>query len=101
MSFVKIASVDDVKAGTVKIYELAGKQIALCHAGDQFFAVEDVCTHDGGPLGEGELVDCQIECPRHGARFDIKTGQALTLPAVTPVPTYPLEIRGNEILIKI
>lgn len=101
MSSVKIAAVDDVKAGTVKIFALEGKKIALCNAAGKFFAVEDVCTHDGGPLGEGELVDCQIECPRHGARFDITTGQALTLPAVVPVTTYPLEIRGTDIFISV
>lgn len=95
--FVKVANVEDVPENTVKVVEAAGTKIALCHSEGGFYAVADLCTHDNGPLGEGELWDGQIECPRHGARFDIKSGKALCLPAVLPVPTYKVELRGNEI----
>jgi 3-phenylpropionate/trans-cinnamate dioxygenase ferredoxin component len=95
--FLKAAQQSEIPTGTIKVVSVAGKQIALCHAEDGFFAVADLCTHDNGPLGEGELIDGQIECPRHGARFDIKTGQALCLPAVVAVPTYKVELRGEEI----
>jgi 3-phenylpropionate/trans-cinnamate dioxygenase ferredoxin subunit len=96
-AFTKLAKVSDIPQGQVRVFEIAGKHIAVCHADDGFFAIADLCTHDGGPLGEGELVNDEIECPRHGARFDVRSGKALCLPAVIPVPTYQLELRGDEI----
>jgi 3-phenylpropionate/trans-cinnamate dioxygenase ferredoxin subunit len=95
--FVKICAKADVANGAVKVVDVGSQRLALCHVDDQFFAVADLCTHDGGPLGEGELVDHQIECPRHGARFDIRTGKATCLPAVVPIPTYAIETRGEEL----
>ena len=67
-----------------------------------FYAIEDQCTHDGGPLGEGKLDGAtgQIVCPRHGARFDLRTGAALTLPAIEPVPVYEVRIEGGDILVE-
>jgi 3-phenylpropionate/trans-cinnamate dioxygenase ferredoxin subunit len=97
--FVKVAKVADVQTNSVKVFEVNGKRIALCHADGEFFAVADLCTHDDGPLGEGELTDHQIECPRHGARFDVRSGKALCLPAILPVPTYKVEVRKDEIYI--
>ena len=61
--------------------EVDGIEVVIVNLDGDFYAIEDVCTHDGGPLGEGKLEGCQIICPRHGARFDVRTGQALTLPA--------------------
>ena len=63
--------------------------------------MDDVCTHDGGPLGEGKLKDDEIECPRHGARFSVKTGAALSMPAVMAVRIYPVRLDGNEIMVQI
>lgn len=97
--FVKLATVSDLPDGSVRVFETEGKRIALCHVAGQFFAVADLCTHDNGPLGDGELDDHQIECPRHGARFDIRTGKVLCLPAVVPIATYPIEVRGNDIYV--
>lgn len=95
--FIRVASTADIPLDTIKIVEADGHRIALCHSQDGFYAVADLCTHDNGPLGEGELIDNQIECPRHGARFDIKTGAVLCLPAIVPIPTFELEVRGQEI----
>ncbi len=97
--FHKVAKLADIPEGQAKVYEVAGRRLAVCRADDGCFAIDDICTHDGGPLGEGELVDHQIECPRHGARFDIRTGKALCLPAIVPVCSYPLEIRGDDVWI--
>ncbi len=66
----------------------------------EYFCVEDVCTHDGGPLGEGDLDDGQLVCPRHGARFDVRTGGALTLPAFEPVATYQVKVQDGDLLIE-
>ncbi len=99
--FVKVASVADIANNSVKVIEANGKRIALCHAEGEFFAIADLCTHDNGPLGEGELSDHQVECPRHGARFDIRTGKALCLPAILPVPTYKVEVRQDEVFIEV
>lgn len=96
-NFVKVASEQDIQDGTVRVVEAAGRKVALCKWEGQFYAIDDRCTHDNGPLGEGELIDGEVECPRHGARFDIKTGQAMCLPAVGKVSTYPVEIRNGEI----
>ena len=69
----------------------------MFHLADGYYAMDDLCTHDGGPLAEGILDGDVIECPRHGARFDVKTGAVLCLPAVTPVPVYDVKVVGDEI----
>src|SRR5262249_15170462 len=95
--FQKVARTADIPDGQVKVFAVDGEEIALCHVGDSFYAVADFCSHDDGPLGEGELFQYQIECPRHGARFDVRTGKALCPPAVTAIPTYEVEVRGEEV----
>ncbi|MBA4074477.1 MAG: biphenyl 2,3-dioxygenase [Cyanobacteria bacterium PR.023] len=97
--FIRVAQITDVREGTAKVFTVGEVRIALCNVEEKFYAIADICTHDGGPLGEGELVDCQIECPRHGARFDVRTGKALCLPAVINVPTYPVEVRDSEVFV--
>ncbi len=99
--FIKVCSPCDLPEGTVKVFVVQGKRIALCHTEGKFYAVADLCSHDDGPLGEGELSDHMIECPRHGARFDIKTGKALCLPAVRPIPAYEVELRDGELFVGI
>ncbi len=99
--FVTVAKVDDVPPMEAKVFSVNGKDVAICRVNGEFYAIDDVCTHDGGPLGEGILEDHQIECPRHGARFDVKTGKALTLPAVMPVKTYPVKVEGDEVKVQV
>jgi 3-phenylpropionate/trans-cinnamate dioxygenase ferredoxin subunit len=99
--FVAIAKTNDVAPGTVQVFEVNGTRIALCNVDGSFYAIDDVCTHDGGPLDQGELEGDQIECPRHGALFDVKTGKALTLPAVLPVRTYPVEVEGDDVKVSV
>ena len=98
--FIKAATVTEIPPGTKKIVEVAGVLIAVINLDGQFYAVEDVCTHDGGPLGEGKLDGCQLICPRHGARFDVRTGAALTMPAVEAAPTYAVRVEGDDVLVE-
>jgi 3-phenylpropionate/trans-cinnamate dioxygenase ferredoxin subunit len=91
--FVPVARVDEVPVGEVKVVQVGEKSFALGHCDDVTWgAIDNVCTHDGGVLGEGELDDCLVECPRHGARFDLLSGEVRALPAVFPVNAYPVRI---------
>lgn len=95
--FVTVARVGDIKPGFVKVVDAGTRRVALCNVDGEYYAIDDLCTHDGGPLGSGELSDNEIECPRHGARFDVRTGAVLCFPAVVPVPTYPVKVEDGEI----
>jgi 3-phenylpropionate/trans-cinnamate dioxygenase ferredoxin subunit len=97
--FVVVARTSDIAPGTVKVVEVNGTSIGIANVDGQFYAFADVCTHDDGPLGEGELDEYQIECPRHGARFDVRTGAVKLLPAPTPISVYPLRVEGENILV--
>ena len=97
--YVRVGKASDVPAGRAEVFDVEDRKIAVFRLEDGFFAIEDICTHDGGPLAEGEIEEDQVICPRHGARFNIKTGAALTLPAVTPVESYPVRVEGNELFV--
>ena len=99
--FVTVGKRADVPVGEARVFAVNGKHIAVCNVDGTLYAIDDVCTHDGGPLGEGFLEGDQIECPRHGALFDVKTGKALTLPAVLPVNSYPVQVDGDEIKVEL
>ena len=100
--FVGVARADDVPAGEVRVVDADGKSLALGHCADgSWGAIDNVCTHDGGVLGEGELDDCQVECPRHGARFELLTGTVTSLPAVFPVNAYPVRVVNGEVQVDI
>lgn len=99
--FVKVARKKDVPRGQARVFVVNGRRLALCHVDGEFYAIDDVCTHDAGPLGEGELYGYAIECPRHGARFDVRTGKVLSLPAPRPVRSYAVKIEGDEVLVAV
>jgi len=92
-----VAKTSDLPPGTIRVFDVLGKRIAVCNVNGRFYAIDDVCTHDGGPLDQGELEGNLVECPRHGARFDVTTGRPVTLPAVVPVKTYPVVIEGDDV----
>ena len=98
---VEVASVDEVPEGKAKVVVAEGRPIALCNYGGKIFAIDDVCTHDRGPLDQGELIGKEIECPRHGARFDVTTGVATRLPAIRPVRTYPVHVTDGKISVEV
>ena len=99
--FVEVAKVGDLPPGQVRVVMAKGKRLALANLGGQLFALDDICTHDGGPLGEGEILDESVECPRHGARFDVRTGRVVALPAVRPVAVYHVRVEGEKVLVDI
>jgi 3-phenylpropionate/trans-cinnamate dioxygenase ferredoxin component len=92
VKFYKIAKKIDIPNGERLFFELEGKPIVLFSLDDEYLASADICTHDQGSLGEGELDGEVIICPRHGARFDIRTGKVLSFPAVTDIPVYPVRV---------
>src|SRR5258708_1596332 len=94
--YIAVATTDELPSGDRIVVEVKGHYVAVFNVGGKFYAIEDVCTHDDGPLAEGELAGTVIECPRHGARFDITTGKVLSFPAITDVPWYQLRIDCND-----
>jgi 3-phenylpropionate/trans-cinnamate dioxygenase ferredoxin component len=98
--YVAVARVGDIADGGVKVVRIEDQAIAVFRLGADYYALDDVCTHDGGPLAEGIIEGDEIECPRHGARFSIRSGEALCLPATGTVTTYPVRIEGDEIQVR-
>jgi 3-phenylpropionate/trans-cinnamate dioxygenase ferredoxin subunit len=96
----KVAKVAEIPAGEMKIINIGELRIALCNVDGDFHAIEDVCTHDDGPLGAGTLKGDQVECPRHGARFDVKSGVAVSMPAIVPVRTFPVRVDGEDLVVE-
>lgn len=92
-----VAKASDIPPGRVAVFHLDDRELAVCNVDGNFYAIDDLCTHDGGSLDQGELEGREIECPRHGARFDVTTGQATQLPAFEPVDTYPVRLEGDSI----
>ncbi|MGB8647745.1 MAG: non-heme iron oxygenase ferredoxin subunit [Anaerolineae bacterium] len=97
LNYTPVARTGDIKNGQVKQYAFGSHRIVLANVEDTYFATQDLCTHDGGPLGEGEVFDHEIECPRHGARFDLRTGEVIALPAMFPIKTFPVKVEGDLI----
>jgi len=93
--------ISEVPPGKMKVVEAGGVRVAVCNVDGTFYAIEDVCTHDDGPLGEGGLVGAEVECPRHGARFDVRSGKATQMPAVVPVRTFPARVSGDQVVIEV
>lgn len=98
-NFIEVASTDSIPSNSVKAFTVNGQKIAIFHLDGKFYAINDTCSHDEASLSEGEIDDTEIECPRHGARFDITTGRNLTLPAVVPVKKYEVKVDGGKIFV--
>lgn len=101
IEFVEIAPASELPNGERLFVDLGDKPIVIFNIAGQLFAIGDVCTHDDGPLGDGMIEGHNIVCPRHGAEFDVRTGQAVQMPAVVDIPAYPLQIRDGIIFVGI
>jgi 3-phenylpropionate/trans-cinnamate dioxygenase ferredoxin component len=100
MSEHRVAALSEIAPGTTRRVELAGLSMLLCNVDGSVYAIEDVCTHDGGPLDQGELEGACVVCPRHGATFDVRSGDP-TMPAVMPVATFPVDVRGDDVYVEL
>ena len=97
MALVKVANTNDVPPGTARAVEAGGRRIALFNGGDAYYAIDDACTHRGGPLSEGAVEGMVVTCPWHGASFDITNGSVLGPPAPEGVASYRVEVDGDDI----
>jgi nitrite reductase/ring-hydroxylating ferredoxin subunit len=97
--FHKIAAADAVAPGEIRQYVVEDRPVALCNVDGELYAFEDICTHQYTHLSEGEFADSEVKCPLHGARFDVKTGAAKTLPAVKPVPTHEVKVEDGSVYV--
>lgn len=95
--FVAVADLAELPNGERLFVEIDGEAIVVFNIGGQVFAIGDVCSHDDGPLGDGDLDGYDIQCPRHGASFDIRSGKVTSLPAVVSIPAYPTRIVDEQI----
>ncbi len=98
--WVTVAAVGELAPGAGKVVDIDGALIAVFNIGGEYFAIEDVCTHDGGELASGVLEGDQIICPRHGARFCVRTGEALSAPAYEPTAKFPVRIENGIIQVR-
>ena len=94
-----VCALVDLPEGTGRIVREGALDLGVYNLGGELYAIEDRCSHDDGPLAEGDLDAGVAVCPRHGARIDIRTGRALTLPAVLPVSTYPVHVEGGRVVV--
>ncbi|HWC91411.1 MAG TPA: Rieske 2Fe-2S domain-containing protein [Pirellulales bacterium] len=99
--FRRVAKVGDIPDPGKRVFEVDERLIVVFHVEGRFYALDDVCTHDDGPLGEGELQGYTIACPRHGAKFDIRDGRALTMPATQPTGSYEVRVDGDDVLVQL
>jgi 3-phenylpropionate/trans-cinnamate dioxygenase ferredoxin subunit len=99
LQFLTVAPVEDVPPGERIVIEVGRDWIVIFNVGGTFYAINDNCTHEEYPLSEGRLDGHAIECAKHGAQFDVRTGAVLCAPAFQPVKTYPIRVEDGQILI--
>jgi 3-phenylpropionate/trans-cinnamate dioxygenase ferredoxin subunit len=95
----RVAALADVPVGEVRVAHCGDRSLAVANVDGTLYAIDNLCTHDGGTLGEGRLRGDRVLCPRHGASFDARTGRVLALPAVRSVRAYPVTIEGDDVYI--
>ena len=99
IEFVPVVSESELGNGERLFLEIDDKPIVIFNIAGEYFAIADLCSHDEGPLGDGELEGYTIGCPRHGANFNIRDGKVLSLPAITDIPAYPVKVEAGEIFV--
>ncbi len=99
VEFIAVATVDEIPNGERLFIDIDRQPVVVFNIAGQYFAIADVCSHDDGPVGEGELHGYEINCPRHGAAFDVRSGKVLSLPAIVDIPAYPVRVVDGEVLV--
>ncbi len=99
MTFERACAVADVPTDEALGVTIGAYDVAVARHGDEFFAIQDLCSHAAVALSEGEVADCTVECWLHGSRFDLRTGKPTGLPATEPVATFPIEVKGDDIYV--
>jgi len=99
--YVKACRVEDLKEGHAEVFELMGKKILIAMEKGEVYAIDNTCTHDNGAIGQSRVVQGEVQCPRHGARFDIKSGRATQLPAVMDIKTYKTKVENGDVLVSL
>jgi 3-phenylpropionate/trans-cinnamate dioxygenase ferredoxin component len=99
-NFVKVAETKDIQPSTMKAVDLASERVCIVNVEGNYYAIGNVCTHVGGPLDEGTLEGYEVECPWHGSKFDVRTGEPTKPPARQPVPKYEVKVEDNNILLR-
>ena len=97
--FVAVGKASNLPEGSLLVAEVEGQNVVVAHVEGEFYAIGEECPHAGAPLGDGTLDGCEIECPWHGSRFDLRTGEVTEPPATSPVPRYAVKIEGDDILV--
>jgi len=100
-TFVPVVAAAEIPAGEVHVIVHDGRRYAVCNVEGTYHVVDDTCTHDDGPLGEGKLDGCAIVCPRHGARFDVRDGRVLSMPAAFPIRAYVTRVQEGQVEIEL
>lgn len=98
--WITVAAIDELAPGTSKVVDVDGAVVAVFNINGEYFAIEDVCTHDGGELASGVIEGDQVVCPRHGARFCVRTGDALSAPAYEPTAKFPVRIENGAVQVR-
>lgn len=101
LTWVAVAASDEIPDGEARTFTVAGAQVAVARAEGTVYAIQDVCSHDDGPLGAGRLDGFAIQCPRHGAKFDVRTGAVLSMPAIVGVGTFGAREEDGKILVAV
>lgn len=99
--FLEIAPVSELSNGERLFIEVEGRSLVIFNIADQFFSIGDICSHDDGPVGDGDIEGYNIVCPRHGGEFDVRTGRAVQMPAVVDIPAYPVKVADGMIYVGI
>jgi len=99
-TWIRICSISDCPSGEAREFVVEQRMVALYHVDDEFFALDGICPHQGGPLGRGRLEGCVVTCPWHGWQFDVKTGRHCTIPALSQ-SRLPVRIEGSEVFVQI
>jgi len=99
-NFVKVAETRNIQTSNMRAIDLDGERVCIANVGGNYYAIGNICTHLGGPSNEGKLEGYDVECPWHGSKFDVRTGEPTRPPAQQPVPAYEVKVEGNGILVR-